>query len=190
MSQAKTTTTTTAPGDDPGVHFAALAVAMPSAWHSDVIRHARTTARVEKLLKALPATPENGSYVGKVRGLVTALVDLLDGLDADPDLEPTLALFSINREAEADECEIPEDDEPSLGSLDRRMNQAKWCTGSDAYSPDGELDTSDDEPSLGSVGANGDQTLWAVGGRDDREREDDTGIGDLDGLIEQSGGAA
>jgi hypothetical protein len=35
----------------------------------------------------------------------------------------------------------------------------------------------------GSCG--GDQTLWARAGTDDREREDDTGIGDRDGLIEQ-----
>jgi len=175
MSKAKTINTTPAPGDEPGVHFAALAVAMPRGWHQGVVRLTKTTERVEKLLKRLPATPENGSYAEKVRGLVTALVDLLDDLDPDPDLEPTLGF--MNGPPEMDECEIPEDAEPSLGSFDRMMDQEKsWRTidrNPDIYGwsggTDNELDDCDYEDD------------------DPAEESEASGIGDQDGLQEQIG---
>lgn len=45
------------------------------------------------------------------------------------------------------------------------------------------------EPSLGSLGEHHpDQRRWAVGDRRDLERDDaESGIGDLDGLLEQLG---
>ena len=66
-------------------------------------------------------------------------------LDADPDLEPSLAVFSTYWQAGADECEIPEDDEPSLGSLDRAPNQERWSQGGDRWCIDAELDDCDRE---------------------------------------------
>ena len=74
---------------------------------------------------------------------------------------------------------------------DASEDEAAQCEGEgDACEDEGADVENVGEPSLGSVGANGDQELWAIGGRRDLEQEDDTGIADLDGLIEQSGGAA
>jgi len=131
----------------------------------------------------------------QARELVKDLIDFLDQLDADPDLEPSFGSTAYGHGPQADECEPPEDAEPSLGSFDRMTNQEKsyrqvseWCLppGSDL-----EHDSADDEPSLGSCDPSmwaGDQTLWASGGRDDREQDDgDSGIADRDGLLEQIG---
>jgi hypothetical protein len=169
------------------VHFAVLAVAMPKTWHSDVIRLAKTHGPGREIIEGPPGNARERELRRKGRGLTTALVDLLDGLDADPDLEPTLALSSIRREAEADECEIPEDDEPSLGSLDRRIDQTAWCAGG-RWSPEAELDTSDDEPSFGGCDHHHSQELWAMDDRRDLEQDGgESGIGDRDGLLEQVG---
>jgi hypothetical protein len=59
--------------------------------------------------------------------------------------------------------------------------------------PEDEADDAEDEPSLGSLDRPADQTQWAKGSCDDTEHEhdgrepDDSGIGDLDGLLEQVG---
>ncbi|MEY9592264.1 hypothetical protein ABIA06_004555 [Bradyrhizobium yuanmingense] len=46
----------------------------------------------------------------------------------------------------------------------------------------------DDEPSLGSLDHNHSQQRWAAGGRSDLEQDHaESGIGDLDGLLEQVG---
>ena len=52
----------------------------------------------------------------------------------------------MNGPAEMDECETPEDNEPSLASMDRSVNRTKWSAGNMS---DIELDDSDAEPSLG-----------------------------------------
>ena len=45
----------------------------------------------------------------------------------------------------------------------------------------------DDEPDLGSLDCHHSQVRWAAGGTDDLEQDNDSGIGDLDGLLEQVG---
>jgi hypothetical protein len=100
------------------------------------------------------------------------LLNFLDASDLDPDLEPTLGF--MNGPAEMDECEMPEDDEPSLASLDRMADQTKWAAGG---MMDAELDESDDEPSLGSgaVGVHSTQSQWAQPGGCTDDREEDAG---------------
>jgi hypothetical protein len=58
------------------------------------------------------------TFQQKMRQMVDDLLVLLDGLENDPDLEPT-AGGSCD-----DECE-PEETEPSLGSFDRMMKQTR-----------------------------------------------------------------
>ena len=112
---------------------------------------------------------------------IERMIDMLDALDGDTDLEETGDL------------------EPSLGAYTRGY--------------DLELDTSDDEPSLGSLGGTAASFFgigsfstrpmpeWAGGGRSDAELDDcdledgddaeddpaERGIGDQDGLEEQTG---
>jgi hypothetical protein len=53
---------------------------------------------------------------------------------------------------------------------------------------DGQHDTADAEPSLGSVDHNHSQARWVSGGRRDMEEDlPESGIADLDGLLEQIG---
>ncbi len=98
----------------------------------------------------------------------------------------------MNGLAEMDECETPEDDEPSLASLDRMADQTKWEAGGNGGEIDAELDESDDEdgrpgqPSLGSVGdVHFDQRRWDGGQRDLEQDGAESSIGDQDGLDEQ-----
>jgi hypothetical protein len=121
--------------------------------------------------------------VSRCRSLVTTLIDVLDAIEPDSDLEPSFGGTSVMyREAEADECEPPEDEElsgeenePSLASPENRP----------APGPDLERRYTDRSRGLS-------QARWAQGGMDEREDDDerepnqDTGIGDLDGLIEQT----
>jgi hypothetical protein len=88
-----------------------------------------------------------------------------------------------NGPAECDECEPPEDAEPSLGSFDRMVDQTKsWAGAVDAYCIDREADDcdkegddcdneegGDDEPSLGSTSTIN-QEAWSFGGTYDREQ--------------------
>jgi hypothetical protein len=94
----------------------------------------------------------------KQRALLEAaierLVELLDETEPAPDLE-------LECEDEGAQCEDEGtdgymlghgvDDEPSLGSLDRMMDQTKWAKGNDGWhgNEDCELDTADNELSLG-----------------------------------------
>ncbi|NLS69619.1 hypothetical protein E3H11_11970 [Bradyrhizobium brasilense] len=80
-------------------------------------------------------------------------------------------------------------DEPWLGWPEGRSG-AGAGTGAD---DDRELDNSDDEdgrdaePSLGSLDHNHSQQVWAAGGRRDLEQDPaESGIGDLDGMVEQT----
>jgi hypothetical protein len=101
---------------------------------------------------------------------IDRLLDFLDESDIDPDLEPTLGF--MNGPAEMDECETPEDGEPSLASLDRMADQTRWAEGG---MMDAELDESDDEPSLGSLSSHGhgDQSVWGRPGEGGVDAEDE-----------------
>jgi hypothetical protein len=123
-------------------------------WGDAILRLAKATEQVASRFEAFPE-PSNADYVPRVRDLAKALIDFLDGVDSDPDLEPILGYEHIPG---SDECEGPEDDEPSLGSLDRMTDQSKsWAvknrdsvTGAD-FAVDSEKDDCDNEPSLGSI---------------------------------------
>jgi hypothetical protein len=103
--------------------------------------------------------------------------------------------YAMTELEDDDSCLLEDggDSEPSLGSFDRMVNQERSyrkIVGEFGAALDAEQDDSDLEPSLGSCDPpmwGGDQTHWAAGSRDDREREDDTGIGDMDGSLEQVG---
>ncbi|QOZ52881.1 hypothetical protein [Bradyrhizobium sp. CCBAU 53338] len=195
---------------EPQESFAALSAAVHPAWHQAIIRLANASERVAFRLEAFMGTPIDGGMARHARELVKDLIDFLDQLEADPDLEPSAGGSCT------DECEEIGDTEPSLGSLDRAINQEQWSKGH-SWGPgdaDLELDRSDDEPALGATenhpsapapivighkgpGASshqyrdnsGSQVFWSLSGRDDREDEVDTGIGDQDGLLEQVGAA-
>ena len=119
---------------------------------------------------------------------IKRMVDLLDAIDGDPDLEPSLAGSPSGKhafDAEGDDCDLEDgrDGEPSLGSFDRLVNQEhSWrrpCHYS--FSPDLEADRADDEDG-GDTELNGDETDWS-----DHSSGMDGGIGDGDGLLEQVG---
>jgi hypothetical protein len=138
MSQAESTTTTGAPGDDPGRHLANLA--------------AQERAR-QKALRRVSKLRQKAS---------TEIERLIAFLDAcDPYVTTEL---EENCEDEAAQCE----------------GEGEQC--------DDEGSESDDEPALGSLDHYHSQELWAVGGRRDLELDAaESGIGDLDGLLEQVG---
>lgn len=155
-----------------GLHNLALAVS--PKWGEAILRLAKATERVAAKLNELPATTADTQYIPKARELAKSLIDFLDGLEEDPDLEPTLGY--MNGPPEMDECEIPEDTEPSLGSFDRMVDQEKswrtvdrnpdvygWSSGNDNELDD--CDYEDDDPA---------------------EASEASGIGDQDGLDEQA----
>lgn len=75
-----------------------------------------------------------------------------------------------------------------LDATDNHMELEPEDEGDDAELEDDDPGEEDDpgEPSLGSI--EGDQTQWAAGGRRDLELDGaESGIGDLDGLLEQIG---
>ena len=159
--------------------FPNLAAAVSPAWHQAIVRLANASERVAtKLGWILENEQDNvpaSVYVKNCHELVDQLLEFLDGLEEDPDLEPTLGF--MNGPPEMDECETPEDDEPSLASLDSVANQTKWAEGG---MMDAEQDDSDDEPdadgepSLGSVGdLHFNQERWAAGNRQDLEDDHD-----------------
>lgn len=180
-----------APGE-PQESFAALAAAVHPAWHQAIIRLANVSERMcERLGWVLDHSQDNdpaSEYAKNYRELVDMMIEYLDGIDPDPDLEPSFGSVAYGYGAQADECEPPEDTEPSLGSPDRSVDQTRWSAGS---KDDHEHDDCDDEPSLGSIDPSmwrGDQTRWAAGDR--RDLEDDpteSGIADHDGVLEQIG---
>jgi hypothetical protein len=115
----------------------------------------------------------------EARDEIDRLIRFLDETDNHMELEP---------EDEGDDAE----EEPSLGSLDRMMDQSKaWRLHSSPWAfpaVDGEQDDADAEPSLGSLDHNHSQERWAAGDRRDLERDPaESGIGDHDGLLEQIG---
>ncbi|MET4721689.1 hypothetical protein ABIF63_005795 [Bradyrhizobium japonicum] len=108
------------------------------------------------------ATPIDKGFARHARDLIRDLTDWLDQMDpyVMSGLEDECEDEGAQCEdegAEHDGREPDVDDEPSLGSCD---------------------------PSMGG----GDQTWWATGSRRDLELDHaESGIGDLDGLLEQAG---
>ena len=110
----------------------------------------------------------------RLRAAVTALIDVLDSLDADPDLE------------ENGDDELTGDEEPLLGATTGLHQGHAWNVRTD--------DADEAEPSLGWVGeGRGFHGMALPGYADDRELVDedgggdDNGIADSDGLNEQMG---
>ncbi|MBR0685300.1 hypothetical protein JQ594_05195 [Bradyrhizobium manausense] len=140
---------------DSNTEFGALAAAVHPAWHQAIIRLANSTERVAFRLEAFMGTPIDGGMARHARELIKDLIDFLDQLEADPDLEPSFGSVAYGHGPAADECEPPEDDEPSLGSFDRMTNQDKawrqigsWCAGSDLEQDDCDREDDDGKPDL------------------------------------------
>lgn len=175
MARAKPVDTTIAPGDEPGAQFAALAVALPQAWHLAALSLSHQADQLRADIERVLGKEATGRGLRRnTELLVMRLVAFLDDLDGDPDLED-------------DDREESGDREPSLGSFDRMINQEKsYRVG--ACDVDAELDTADDEPALGSLDHRHSQEHWATGDRRDLEHDGaESGIGDHDGLLEQIG---
>lgn len=126
--------------------FDNLAAAISPKWQEAVLNLAKRADLVVAMMPAAYALPNaTPAHVQEVRDLIDRLIDYIDGMDPDPDLEPT---FGYLPEAGSDECEVPEDDEPSLGSFDRMTDQGKaWLTvqGEFIAGPDAEVDDCDRE---------------------------------------------
>jgi hypothetical protein len=177
MAQVDSENSTAAPDAVPSPKFDNLAIAVSPAWHQAVLRLANASERVANRLEWVCTNNQDddpdGTYADHCRELVADLLEFLDGIDPDPDLEPSFGF--MNGPAMQDECEIPEDAEPSLGSFDRMTDQSKsWlvcCRNVDLYgwtaNNDNELDDCDHEDA------------------DPEELSEASGIGDQDGLDEQ-----
>lgn len=132
--------------------FAALGAAVHPAWHQAILRLANASERIAAQLEEWNGARLDRRVAPQARELIEDLIHFLDTLDPDPDLEPSLAIYSSYREADADECEVSEDAEPSLGSFDRMTDQTKswrqaglWVVPSvDAEQDD--CDREDDDP--------------------------------------------
>ncbi|MEY9457998.1 hypothetical protein [Bradyrhizobium ottawaense] len=145
--------------------FAALAAAVHPAWHQAIIRLANSTERVAFRMELLMATPIDRGFARHARDLIRDLTDWLDQIDAyaSTELEDDIS-------ADQEDDDSDEDGDPAENDLE-------------------------DEPSLGSLGTSewSDQTKWAAGNRSDLEDEhdgrepDESGIGDMEGLLEQVG---
>lgn len=111
---------------------------------------------------------------GKIEKAVDALLELLNGLDSDPDLE------------DGGDDELTGDEEPMLGSTTAVHQGRAWSVGND--------NCGEPEPSLGWTGVGRGHPQTVMGGyADDREEQhdrehamtDDNGIADMDGAYEQ-----
>jgi hypothetical protein len=132
-----------------------------------------TDTTPEQLFRAI------GKLRKDARDEIDRLIRFLDETDNHMEREP---------EDEGDEA----DAEPSLGSFDRMTDQGKaWQTRGSLWAfpvEDGEQDDADAEPALGSLDGQSNQTAWAAGDRRDLELDPtESGIADLDGLLEQVG---
>jgi hypothetical protein len=125
-------------------------------------------------------TPE-GRLRKDARDEVERLIQFLDKTDD-----------YVSRELEDDDdLEAVGDEEPSLGSFDRMTDQSKAWGQHRLWDPpevDAEQDDAETEPSLGSLDQHNNQEQWAAGDPRDLELDGaESGIGDLDGLLEQIG---
>lgn len=95
---------------------------------------------------------------------IEEMIDLLDALDGDPDLEPSLGYTPKGY---------------AVDSVDRTTDQTRWAQGRDGDDDDVDREPDvDDEPSLGSTGGTaagidwpGGAQAWAGGTTDDREEQ-------------------
>ena len=119
--------------------FAALAAAVHPAWHHAILGLSYELEGISDRLDKIRECKERRDFVSRCRVLVDTLIEVLDEIDGDPDLEE-------------DDREDIGDDEPSLDSFDRMINQNKaWRTQSlwafpavDAEQDD--CDREDDDP--------------------------------------------
>lgn len=95
---------------------------------------------------------------------IERLIAMVDELDPDPDLEPTLGFIPPGG---LDDGEPDDPEEPSLGSTNG-IDQSAWAAGN---TEDAEGEDSDLEPSLAALLTQTDQTGWAGGSGDDRDYE-------------------
>jgi hypothetical protein len=110
----------------------------------------------------------------EAREEITRLIQFLDQSD-----------LYVMTELEDDDEREQEEREPSLGSVDRAINQTRWAAG---CTDDAEQDNADAEPSLGSLDHYHSQERWAAGDRLDMEEDPtEAGIADWEGLLEQVG---
>ncbi|MEY9428867.1 hypothetical protein ABH975_004182 [Bradyrhizobium ottawaense] len=124
---------------EPQESFAALAAAVHPNWHESILRLARATERVEKRMDEMGLCKTPMTFQRKMRQMVDDLLVLLDGMEDDPDLEPTAG-------GSCDDEREPEEQEPSLGSPDRAIDQTRWGAGrADDIELD-DCDREDDDP--------------------------------------------
>ena len=125
--------------------FAALSAAVHPAWHQAILRLADVAERVcERLDWVLDHHQDNdpsSEYARNCRELVDMMLEYLDGIDPDPDLEPTYG--GTCRDYREDECEPSEDAEPSLGSFNRMTNQDHAYRQSGWHQPGSDLELDD-----------------------------------------------
>ncbi len=104
--------------------------------------------RVSSNAPALPAPIDREAIEDEIQ----RLIGILDAIDPDPDLEPSLGWSPYNGLPNGVDLEGDEpDDEPSLGALEI-ISQVTW--GSSACE-DFELDTCDDEDGDNGIGDDG-----------------------------------
>ena len=120
----------------------------------------RQLARQQR--QAAAATKRVASLRKKATAEIDRLIEFLDQSDE-----------YVTSELELEDDDDDREDEPSLGSVDRAMDQNHWkgATFVPVYNHDLELDDADTEPLLGSVATHDhlSQDYWAQGNRDDRE---------------------
>lgn len=172
--------------------------------------YVKTDISPEQIFQAI------GRLRKEARDEVNRLLEFLDRTDVsreleeDGDAEPSLgcqeAFPGQGRGGGGD------DREPDLGSFDRmtdqRLSNRQNHLGEERLEVDAEQDLADREPSLAATethvtppypgvdlmggrqyrDCSANQEYWASSRSDDREHDDDNGIGDLDGLLEQVGG--
>lgn len=122
---------------------------------------------------------------------IERLINILDLIDPDPDLEPSLGgdqYGNVDLERE------DEYDEPTIGAPELPNQERSWSIDAgQRWDAERELDTADHEPSLGSSGScysadRRSQEGWATGNRDERERDDADDEPSLCGLQVEHGG--
>lgn len=103
-----------------------------------------------RLVRLSLPVPSGAGPRAVVEAEIERLIELLDWFDPDSDLEengdlePSLGSFMGSAQSADLELDMS-DDEPSLGSLDRAIDQTGWSAGSADDVEEGD----DDEPSLG-----------------------------------------
>jgi hypothetical protein len=144
------------------------------AGPQDAPLYLRTDVPPEQVFQAI------GRLRKEARDEIDRLIQFLDETDNHMEIEP---------EDEGDDGE----DEPSLGFLDHITNQTRICEGDGGPDAEDEHDGAepdeDGEPSLGAFESHDNQKVaWHVTSANDYEMDPaESGIADLDGLLDQVG---